>query len=116
MEQRRVERVRGGAARSCVGGLGGALGRQGAACWGARPVQASDGEAGMSEDDTMKQDSVLTFSKIPAPSWAPVATSPRQIVGIVEFNGRLFVATSDGVYVKDDNDVFRELKIVPLEC
>lgn len=46
----------------------------------------------------------------------PKAT-PRDvpIVALVVFKDRLYLATADGVFVKDENDDFQELKLVYVE-
>lgn len=36
---------------------------------------------------------------------------PSKVVGMIEFSGRLFVATESGVFVKGEDDVFRPVPI-----
>lgn len=39
-----------------------------------------------------------------------VATSPIPIVSMVEFKGRLFVATREAVFERDEDGVFRKVQ------
>lgn len=45
------------------------------------------------------------------------AASPKQvpIVAMVVFKDHLYLATADGVFVKDDNNDFQELRLVYAE-
>lgn len=42
-----------------------------------------------------------------------VATSPVPVVGMVTFKDRLFVATSEGVFERQDDGAFHEVRFVP---
>lgn len=41
-----------------------------------------------------------------------LATTDKIIVSMIQFNGRIYLATQDGVYMKDDEDKFQPLEIV----
>jgi hypothetical protein len=43
-----------------------------------------------------------------------IATTPQTIVSMCVFKDRLFVATSEGVFERDEDGVFREMRFVRL--
>lgn len=44
-----------------------------------------------------------------------IASTQVPVVAMVIFEGKLIVATQEGVFMKDENDNFRELEFIKLE-
>lgn len=45
-----------------------------------------------------------------------IGTSGKAVIAMCEFHGRIFVACEDGVWVKQDDGTFKELKFVDADA